>query len=65
MLKDTVFPPNPLVPPAVLKQKAHAELTDFLAAKDVRSRITEGFNIIFRELSLHEIPLLVESIREE
>lgn len=65
MLKESPIPPNPLMSQDLAREQAHRELTDYLAGKEIRNRIIKGFQIIFRELSIHETPKLIQSIQDE
>jgi tetratricopeptide (TPR) repeat protein len=65
ILSNAPLPPDPFQSPEQIKQQARTILIDFLSAKDSRNRVAQGFKIIFRELSLHENPLLVNDIKAE
>lgn len=65
MLKESPPLPNPLLSQDLVNKQAHKELTDYLSAKYIRNRIIKGFQIIFKELSIHESPKLSLSIQEE
>lgn len=65
LLSNAPLPPDPFQSPEQIKQQARTLLIDFLSAKDIRNRAAQGFEIIFRELALHENPLLINDIRQE
>ncbi len=66
MLKNSPPPPHhSSQSPEPIKQEARTILHELLSGKDLRDRIESGFQIIFRELAIHENPLLVNDIRDE
>ncbi len=66
MLKNAPPPPHhSSQSPEQIRQEAGTILNELLSGKSLRDRIESGFQIIFRELAIHENPLLINDIRNE